>query len=188
VVDELDRHHCPQSAVVGEVVLAHRFRLPSGLRRFAHRATSVRFQTRVARRRTIGSGKSGSPVKRIAFRRVVPRSSATSARPRRFLPSAVIPSKMVSQRLDRLCCVRRQQSFSSRPLCARSERQVEECSFPCKAALFRRWPALSLSRESSFRSMEGSPDRRARSAAAPSTALVPDASSYMSRSSTALDT
>jgi hypothetical protein len=137
-------------------VLAHRFRLPSGLRRFAHRATSARFQTRVARRRTIGSGKSGSPVKRIAFRRVVPRSSATSARPRRFLPSAVIPSKMVSQRLDRLCCVRRQQSFSSRPLCARSERQVEGCSFPCKAALFRRSATLSLSRESSFRSMEGS--------------------------------
>jgi hypothetical protein len=83
-------------------VLAHRFRLPFGFRRFAHRSTSGRFQTRVARRRTIGSGKSGSPVKRIAFRRVVPRSSATSARPRRFLPSAFIPSKMVSQRLDRL--------------------------------------------------------------------------------------
>jgi hypothetical protein len=89
-VDELARHHRPQSAVVGEVVLAHRFRLPFGFRRFAHCSTSGRFQTRVARRRTIGSGKSGSPVKRIAFRRVVPRSSATSARPRRFLPAAVI--------------------------------------------------------------------------------------------------
>jgi hypothetical protein len=102
----------------GEVVLAHRFRLPSGLRRFAHRSTSARFQTRVARRRATGSGKSGSPVIRIAFRRVVRRSSATSARPRRFLPSTAIPSKMVSQRLDRLCRVRRHQSFSRGP-CAR---------------------------------------------------------------------
>jgi hypothetical protein len=110
-------------------VLAHRFRLPSGLRRFAHRSTSARFQTRVARRRATGSGKSGSPVIRIAFRRVVRRSSATSARPRRFLPSAAIPSKMVSQRLDRLCCVRRQQSFSSRPLCARSRSPSKSPAF-----------------------------------------------------------
>jgi hypothetical protein len=79
-------------------VLDHRLRLPFGFRLFAHRSTSGRFQTRVARSRAIGSGKSGSPVKRIAFRRVVRRSSATSARPRRFLPSAAIPSKMVSQR------------------------------------------------------------------------------------------
>ena len=78
-------------------VFAYRFRLPFGFRRFAHRSTSGRFQTRVARRRAIGSGKSGSPVKRIAFRRVVRRTSATSARPRRFLPPAAIPSKMVSQ-------------------------------------------------------------------------------------------
>ena len=92
---------CPQHG--GKVdgrfggVFAHRFRLPFGFRRCAHRSTSGRFQTRVARRRAIGSGKSGSPVKRIAFRRVVRRTSATSARPRRFLPPAAIPSKMVSQ-------------------------------------------------------------------------------------------
>ena len=110
-------------------MLAHRFRLPSGLRRFAHRSTSARFQTRVARRRATGSGKSGSPVIRIAFRRVVRRSSATSARPRRFLPSAAIPSTMVSQRLDRLCCVRRQQPFSSRPLCATSRSPSKSPAF-----------------------------------------------------------
>ena len=92
---------CPErgTKVAGRFggAFAHRFRLPFGFRRFAHRSTSGRFQTRVARRRAIGLGKSGSPVKRIAFRRVVRRTSATSARPRRFLPSAAIPSKMVSQ-------------------------------------------------------------------------------------------
>jgi hypothetical protein len=36
---------------------------------------------------------------------------------------------MVTQRLDRLCCVRRQQSFSSRPLCARSRSPSKSPAF-----------------------------------------------------------
>jgi hypothetical protein len=65
---------------------------------FAHCSTADRLQTRVARRLAIGSGKSARLVKRIAFRRVVRRSSATSARPSRLWRLAAITSKMVTQR------------------------------------------------------------------------------------------
>jgi hypothetical protein len=56
---------------------------PSGSGRFAHRSTSERIQTRVARRRATGSGKSVAFVHLTAWRRDVPRRSATSARPTR---------------------------------------------------------------------------------------------------------
>ena len=73
-------------------------RLPS----FAHRSTSDRIQTGVARRRAVGSGKSGSLVSRIACRRVTRNTSATSARPTRLsFRFSAIASKMVSYKCPR---------------------------------------------------------------------------------------
>ena len=78
-------------------LLRYRCFLPFGFRAFAHRSTSDRIQTGVARRRVIGSGKSGSLVSRIACRRVTRNTSATSARPTRLsFRFSAIASKMVS--------------------------------------------------------------------------------------------
>ena len=78
-------------------LLRYRCFLLFGFRFFCQRSTSPRLQTGVARRRAIGSGKSGSFVSRIACRRVTCSTSATSAVPARlsFRFSAIV-SKMVS--------------------------------------------------------------------------------------------
>lgn len=94
-----ERVPTPAPQRLREVDDRHRFRLlPFGFRLFAHRSTSPRLHTGVARRRAIGSGKSGSFVSRIACRRVTCSTSATSARPASLsFRFAAIASKMVSQ-------------------------------------------------------------------------------------------
>ena len=74
-------------------------RRPFGLRCLAQRLTSARSQTGVARSRATGSGKSSCCVQRIAFRRDVSSSSATSASPtsaswrRRGIPSMMVTER-----------------------------------------------------------------------------------------------
>jgi hypothetical protein len=75
----------------------HRLLRPFGFLDFAHRSTSARLQTGVARSRAIGSGKPRSLVSRIACRRVTRSTSATSASPARFsFRFVAIASMMVS--------------------------------------------------------------------------------------------